>query len=356
MGMKTWKLISMTLIVLFLCDLNTVAAETIQVFATKNIVKLKTQEGLIEGKDVKIYIINDRNFFRLRDIAMLIDFNVEWNDDVKEIKLNLSERFCNLNEQNSELTKQLGVVSIKQSILVDDNSFTLLGYNIDGYNYFSIEDLSHIASFNYNWDKDTNTVSLSKNFNEDINPADLNELIKEYIENDHKQKIIEENNVRYNEKSKDYTEIEKYIKNNMNPQFNLKDFVIEEYSLLDGTVIDSTDSVDMIPLRILDIRYYVGKYCSSFGYQVTTLHGYAKMIDYVGEWNDNFNIDKIKFPTITDEELKKKAAENYADFEITGYKIVRFFDMDTLEFKAAVSVSFIDSEGYHASDVQIFIL
>ncbi|MCQ4935949.1 hypothetical protein [Anaerotignum propionicum] len=142
---------------------------------------------------------------------------------------------------------------------------------------------------------------------EDIN--NLNELVKEYIDDRRKQIIINDNDIRYVAKSKNYDEIESYFKNNINPDFNINDFVVEEYSPLGDVVIDTTDTgnnVIQLPLNMLDIRYYVGEYRSSYGYHVTAIHGYAKLIDYLDEWNNDIHLDNIKFPTISDEELNKK--------------------------------------------------
>lgn len=355
-------LAGLVLIVSVLANPISALAEITQAFPTKNKIALKKEGMAVEIKNITVYTIHDKNFFKLRDVALLVGFNVGWDASTRKIKLNLFEDYNNSVSQEDEIQEETSAFSMEQDIEVNGVIVTLSGYNINGYQYFSIRDLAEIADFECTWNKESNLVSLSKDFYEGGNQEDienLNEIVKQYVDEERKQKIIEENDVRYVAGSKDYDEIERFIVNNINPEFNLKDFLIEEYSPLGDVVVDATNSESIathIPLNMLDIRYYVGEYRTSFGYQVTVIHGRAKLVDYVGEWNKNFHLDEIRFPTISDEELEQKAAQYYPGLEIMDYSIVRTFDMETLTFEAAVSVSFISKEGYHVKKLHNFTL
>ncbi|WP_312071894.1 stalk domain-containing protein [Anaerotignum propionicum] len=359
--------LGMVFVILFCSNCSLVQAEplsteTIQASPTENRVILNTEGSITEIKNVAVYAINNKNYFKLRDVAMLIDFDVEWDDGTRTIMLDLSDKYNNPTDQVDKVLKKANAVPIKQNIIVNEVKLTLSGYNINGYHYFSVRDIAEIADFECTWDKDKNTMSLHKVLKENISQEDinnLNELVKEYIDDRRKQIVINDNDIRYVAKSKNYDEIESFFKNNINRDFNINDFVVEEYSPLGDVVIDTTDTgnnVIQLPLNMLDIRYYVGEYRSSYGYHVTVIHGYAKLIDYLDEWNNDFHLDNIKFPAISDEELKQKAAAYHPGNMITDYNIVRSFDMKTLSFEAYVSVNFITKDGYYVSEGHKFTL
>ena len=53
------------------------------------------QRFIFDGQTVNVaaYNINGYNYFRLRDIAILLDFNVDWQGDGGVIELDLSKEY-----------------------------------------------------------------------------------------------------------------------------------------------------------------------------------------------------------------------------------------------------------------------
>lgn len=101
----------------------------------------------------------------------------------------------------------------------------------------------------------------------------------------------------YIPESKQYDSIEKYIKQNIDPQFKIDDFIITEYS---STITPS--------IHYLDIYYYLGDYKTNFGYQLTIIQKYVKTIKCTGNRNmiENLNMDQMKIPNISNEKLWEK--------------------------------------------------
>lgn len=239
--------LGMVFVILFCSNSSLVQAEplsteTIQASPTENRVILNTEGSITEIKNVAVYAINNKNYFKLRDVAMLIDFDVKWDAGTRTVKLDLSDKYNNPTDQVDKVLKKANAVPIKQNIIVNEDKLTLFGYNISGYHYFSVRDIAEIADFECTWDKDKNTMSLHKVLKENISQEDinnLNELVKEYIDDRRKQIVINNNDIRYVANTKNYDEIESFFKNNINPDFSINDFVVEEYSPLGDVVIDT---------------------------------------------------------------------------------------------------------------------
>jgi|GEM_PF-6797948 len=150
--------LGMVFVILFCSNCSLVQAEplsteSIQASSTENRVILNTEGSITEIKNVAVYAINNKNYFKLRDVAMLIDFDVEWDDGTKTIMLDLSDKY-NPTDQVDKVLKKATAVPIKQNIIVNEVKLTLSGYNINGYHYFSVRDIAEIADFECTWDKD----------------------------------------------------------------------------------------------------------------------------------------------------------------------------------------------------------
>lgn len=118
---------------------------------------------------VEIYNIGNRTFFKLRDIAQLMNhtkksFAVEWNGSKKQISLITGKIY---QAQGNEL--QGGDGQDKTAILsdavveIDGKSVTLTAYVINGHNYYKIRDLAEALDIDVDWDGATQTVILATN-------------------------------------------------------------------------------------------------------------------------------------------------------------------------------------------------
>ncbi len=113
------------------------------------------------------YNIADRNYYKLRDIAMALNgssaqFEIEWKDNAIYI-----ETGKDYTPVGGELT---GTITNERNLLtepneapvyIDGTAVSLKSYNIKGNNYFQIRDLGSKLGFGVDYDVETATVLLS---------------------------------------------------------------------------------------------------------------------------------------------------------------------------------------------------
>ena len=189
---------------------------------------------------------------------------------------------------------------------------------------------------------------------------DLDTLVNKFIDNQRKQtqQVVEENSVMYYANSKDYSDIQNYIIKNINPDFNLSDYRVEEYSIFDNLAIQS-DETFIAPINNLVFRYQVGGYDFTFGYMVNVFDNHVKIINFIGEWKKDIDLDNINMPHVSDDELKIKVFDTDEDckhIKVTEYKIDRYFDMEILKFRADVTVVFATDRGQSFAEKYTAIL
>lgn len=113
------------------------------------------------------YNINGNNYFKLRDIAMVItgtvkQFEVGWDGKNNAISLttgkpytsNRSELKISANPTNKEATKTTS------KVYLDGRLLNLTAYNIGGNNYFMLRDLGKVIDFNVTWDGQKNSILI----------------------------------------------------------------------------------------------------------------------------------------------------------------------------------------------------
>ncbi len=123
---------------------------------------------VVDGKTVVLdgYSVNDSNYFKIRDIAMLIRntgarFNVEWNSDLEAIEIMTGEPYVVIGgELSGEIEQDMDVVENSTPIYVDGVQRAITAYNINGSSYFKIRDVADAVGFEILWDGDTQTISI----------------------------------------------------------------------------------------------------------------------------------------------------------------------------------------------------
>ena len=121
-----------------------------------------------EAKDFEAYNINDNNYFKLRDIAYVLNdttasFAVGWDNEQKVISL---DRYGKYKPTGSEM-KISGTKDIKDAventsaILIDGEEVSLKAYTIKGNNYFKLRDLAAALCFNVGWDNAAKTIAIT---------------------------------------------------------------------------------------------------------------------------------------------------------------------------------------------------
>ncbi|GKS09577.1 hypothetical protein YDYSY3_05770 [Paenibacillus chitinolyticus] len=124
---------------------------------------------MINGREVspEAYNIGGNNFFKLRDLAMLLNgtnkgFEVGWDQDAKVIRLTTSKAYT---EVGGELAAT-GQLSVKQAapatakLLVNSEEARFTAYTLDGNNYFKLRDLAQALDFNVSWDAASNALTI----------------------------------------------------------------------------------------------------------------------------------------------------------------------------------------------------
>lgn len=149
-----------------------IALSSLVLFTSVNVfanAKVSSQSVVLDGKDtgVKGYNINDNNYFKLRDIAALLDgkdaeFNVSYDNDRSAVMITsksdykkTDEDLVPLKDSKSEVKKS------SHNVFVNGVRHSFKVYTIDGYNYFQLRELGRTIGFDVNFDEENNSVLLS---------------------------------------------------------------------------------------------------------------------------------------------------------------------------------------------------
>lgn len=130
--------------------------------------KVSSQSILLDGKDtdVKGYIIQDNNYFKLRDVAALLDgkdaeFNVSYDEDRSAVIITSKSDYKKtdgdltpLKDSDSDIRKST------HNVYVNGVRHSFNVYSIDGYNYFKLRELGKTIGFDVNFDEKNNKVLI----------------------------------------------------------------------------------------------------------------------------------------------------------------------------------------------------
>ncbi len=119
-----------------------------------------------EKFNITAYTIEGNNYFKLRDLAMVLkgtgkEFEVEWNPSLNAINLIEGQAYT---IEGSELflgkgTNQEAEVSLAQ-VYKGDKPVNLSAYRIGDSNYFKLRELGELLDVNIAWIGETNTVKV----------------------------------------------------------------------------------------------------------------------------------------------------------------------------------------------------
>jgi hypothetical protein len=124
---------------------------------------------LVNGELIafEAYNINDYNYFKLRDLALVLrgtdkQFEVEWDDANRVIKLFSNQPYTVIGGELAQGDNlQKNPIPNTCKIYKDGIHIYLTAYNIDGYNYFKLRNIAQLFDFGVTWDSNTNTVSIN---------------------------------------------------------------------------------------------------------------------------------------------------------------------------------------------------
>ena len=126
------------------------------------------QRVTVDGEEAPLnaYLINNRNYFKLRDLAYMLNgtekqFNVDWDEASGTISLISGEAY---DIAGGEMESKDGAVRTPVStlsvILLDSEEVSLDAYLIDGNNYFQLRQLGELFDFFIDWDNETGTIII----------------------------------------------------------------------------------------------------------------------------------------------------------------------------------------------------
>ncbi|MHC1695666.1 MAG: transglutaminase domain-containing protein [Eubacteriales bacterium] len=124
---------------------------------------------LVNGRPVSFqaYNIKDNNYFKLRDIAYVLNgtgkcFEVRWDEVKNAISLMSGWAYSAV---GGELTfsgnaTAISAVPTTSDIYLDGLKISLTAYNINGNNYFKLRDIANAIDFGVMWDELSNSISI----------------------------------------------------------------------------------------------------------------------------------------------------------------------------------------------------
>jgi len=127
---------------------------------------------LVDGKSKTFdsYNINGFNYFKLRDIAYVLNgsakqFAIDWDAANNAMTLKPGSAYAVIgDEMASKGTSTKSATLSNQKVLVDGvvlaSKTPMEAYNIDGYNYFKLRDIGVIMDIGIGWDNAKNIISI----------------------------------------------------------------------------------------------------------------------------------------------------------------------------------------------------
>ncbi len=131
---------------------------------------------LLNGTKVNVnaYNINGNNYFKLRDIAYMLNgtekqFNVTYNGALNSIVLTSRQSYMPVGGEmavGDAETKETAATSSK--IIKDGVEMEMTAYNIDGNNYFKLRELGEKFDFGVDYDELTNSVKVGTDIGNEV--------------------------------------------------------------------------------------------------------------------------------------------------------------------------------------------
>ena len=149
-------------LIIFLCVLFLfVAYAPSLAYAGNQIVAYSTTaKVIVNGTEMAFdsYTINERTYFKLRDVALSISnskkhFDVIWNDESQKIHIIPGQAYTAVGGEMKRGDSQIKYPnSGADGFFVGENWFEILAYEIDWNNYYSIRMLGELLNFEVYWD------------------------------------------------------------------------------------------------------------------------------------------------------------------------------------------------------------
>ena len=132
-------------------------------------VQVSNQDLTVDGKKVDIdhYNINDNNFFKLRDLACVLNgtsntFDVGYDKETRTIALTTGQAYTPIEgDMVIGADNSASAVVSNQKITVNGEAVGLTAVNIGGSNYFKLRDLEKYLGYAVGYDTATRTSQIT---------------------------------------------------------------------------------------------------------------------------------------------------------------------------------------------------
>ena len=145
------------------------AEETCPAIATNNAIVVSNSADEPDAQLVRpaVYKIEGYNYFRLRDLAMLLrgsgkQFAVAYDAASNSVSITSGQPYTATGgELSGVAAERASATRSGDAVSIDGEPVTLTAYKIDGANYFRLRDLGRALDFYVGYDDEMKTVFLS---------------------------------------------------------------------------------------------------------------------------------------------------------------------------------------------------
>ena len=125
---------------------------------------------LVNKIEVKIeaYNIKGNNYFKLRDLAMVLKdsekkFQVKWDEKLNKIVISPGISYTPVGGEllTNKRPKSQNISITKNKLFLVDKEINLDAFTIDGYNYFKLRDIGKLLDFSVDWEQESKTIDIS---------------------------------------------------------------------------------------------------------------------------------------------------------------------------------------------------
>ena len=96
--------------------------------------------------DVFVYNVDDYNYFRLRDLCALVDFDVQWNTEMEAVQVDTTKGYDILQGGGGvPIIEKVSTDIVEATVYVNGIYKKLKAVNIGGYNYVQLRDFADLT-------------------------------------------------------------------------------------------------------------------------------------------------------------------------------------------------------------------
>lgn len=146
---------------------NSKTTETLRTYASPTYSGIFVDDGEVK---LEAYNINGNNYFKLRDIAMMLNatkkqFEITWDENTKTIEMTSGKNYTATGGEFSlsKIPRQRECSLVEPNIVLNGEQIKLTAYNINNYNYFKLRDIAQVIDFGVLWDGKVNKISIDTN-------------------------------------------------------------------------------------------------------------------------------------------------------------------------------------------------